>query len=180
MRKILFLVMMATTLTASAQQLESFTDHPTGYITTSYYSSSNTMKTIDGVLYMIYDNVPVVLVRYPAMNEREEYEVPSSVRRICHNAFQGTQYLKTLKIHSTVTYGNFVSMTIADTAFNDSSIENFVVIENDATSAAGMPEAPTPHTETGRYDVAGRATTPSAKGVQIVTYNDHSAQKVVK
>lgn len=179
MRKNLFLAMLGIALTANAQTLESFTNYPTGYVNTSYYTSTNTMKTIDGVLYMIYDNVPVVLVRYPAMNEREEFEVPSTVRRICHNAFQGTQFLKTLKIHSTVSFGNFISMAIADTAFNDSSIENFVVMENDATSAAGLPEAPLPRTETGRYDVSGRTTSPSSTGVQIVTYDDHTSQKVV-
>jgi hypothetical protein len=181
MKKILLLVMMTTALTVNAQSLETSSNYPTGYITASYYSSSNTIKSIDGVLYMIYDDVPVALVKYPAMNEREEFEVPATVYRICNNAFQGTRYLKTLKLHNTVTFGNFITLVIGESAFNDSSIENFVVIENDGTTVGINGHMPAPSAnEVGRYDVAGRPVSPSANGVQIITYDDHSSKKVVK
>ena len=173
--------MMATALSVKAQTLETLSNYPTGYITTSYYSSSNTIKSIDGVLYMIYDNVPVALVKYPAMNEREEYEVPATVYRICNNAFQGTRYLKTLKLHSTVSFGNFITLVIGESAFNDSSIENFVVIENDGSTVGMNGPSPTlPAQKVARYDVTGRSVSPSASGVQIITYDDHTAKKVVK
>ena len=100
MKKLSTILMLMLALSAEAQTLETQADFPTGYIATSYFTASNTIKSIDGVLYMIYDDIPIALVRYPAMNPREEFEVPSSVRRICNNAFQGTKYLKTLRIHT--------------------------------------------------------------------------------
>ncbi len=117
---------------------------------------------------------------YPPMNPREEFEVPATVRRICNNAFQGTRFLKTLKIHNVVTQGYYASLSIGEKAFNDSSIENFVVIGNDGDVATSAPasDAGTLRKEVARYDTAGRKTTRQQKGVQVVVYDDKSAKKV--
>lgn len=172
-------MMLMLALSAEAQTLETKTEYPTGYIATSYFTSSNTIKSIDGVLYMIYDDIPVALVRYPAMNPREEFEVPSSVRRICNNAFQGTKFLKTLKIHNEVTNGRNISLLIGENAFNDSSIENFEVIENhEETAIHTRPTASSSQHETARYDLAGRKTNGQARGVQIVAHSGEAPLKV--
>lgn len=164
MRQLFIIMLLATAATANAQSLETSTAFPTGYMETSYFDEANTVKSIDGVLYMLYDDIPIVLVKYPPMNPREEYEIPSTVRRINNNAFQGTKYLKTLKMHNTVTYNRNVKLAIGETAFNDSSIENFVVIENDApVNAAHNEQYALPRTETGRYDLTGRTVDDSHK-----------------
>jgi len=180
MKVLLFFLLLAVSATAKAQTLETTQNYPTGYMETGYYDKENTIKTIDGVLYMLYEGIPIVLVRYPAMNPREEYEIPSTVRRINNNAFQGTKFLKTLKMHNTVTYNRNVKLTIGETAFNDSSIENFVVIENDETAATirDTPQSPS-RTEVARYDLAGRKVGTDFKGVQIVTYSDNTAQIMI-
>lgn len=181
MKQFFIIMLLAISATANAQSLETSNAFPTGYMETSYFDAANTVKSIDGVLYMLYDDIPIVLVKYPPMNPREEYEIPSTVRRINNNAFQGTRYLKTLKMHNTVTYNRNVKLAIGETAFNDSSIENFVVIENDepVASALNEPDAAA-RTETGRYDLSGRAVGNSFKGVQIVTYSDNTAQIVME
>lgn len=181
MRKVAMMTMMAFFVTASAQKLETESNFPTGYMETNYFSASNTIKSIDGVLYMLFEDVPIVLVRYPAMNEREEFEVPPTVRRINNNAFQGTKFLKTLKIHNTVTYGNFIKLLIGDSAFNDSSIENFVVIENDGISSVNTRnETVSPSKIIGRYDLSGRAVDEKDGDIQIVIDENHVAQKVLR
>lgn len=188
MKKLLSILLFLIATIASAQSQETFTDYPSGYAVTSYYMQGNTIKSIDGVLYMVYDNIPVVLVKYPAMNPRETFEIPSTVRRIMNNAFQGTKYLRTLKMHSTVTFGKFIQLAIGESAFNDASIENFVVIEDNQTTTAMAPSVSpdTPSSAssspqvTGRYDMAGRPATDQTKGVQIVTYDDNTAKKVIK
>jgi len=168
-------------LQAGAQSLERYDKYVTGYITTSSFDATNTVASIDGVLYMIYADMPIALVRYPANNPREEYEVPSTVQRICNNAFQGTKYLKTLKLHSEVTGGNYLSLSIGESAFNDSSIENFVVVENDDTAVKGLEqELDGARKEIARYDLQGREIIDTAEGVQIIRYDDNSARKVLK
>ena len=180
MKKLSTILMLMLALSAEAQTLETQADFPTGYIATSYFTASNTIKSIDGVLYMIYDDIPIALVRYPAMNPREEFEVPSSVRRICNNAFQGTKYLKTLRIHNEVSDGRNLHLLIGESAFNDSSIENFEVIENHEQAAThSKPATAAPREETARYNVAGCKVSDQTKGLQIVSYSDHTAQKVV-
>lgn len=168
-------------LQCNAQQLESAKDFPTGYIEPFYFSSNNTIKTIDGVLYMINNNIPVYLLRYPPTNPREEYEIPSTVKRIANNAFQGTKFLKTVKIHNTCTFNNNTYLVIGESAFNDSSIENFEVIENDETSAvnASIPHS-VERTEVAKYDITGKPITGSFEGTQIIQYSDGSSVKVLK
>ena len=175
---ILFLMLSSM---ASAQKLESGSEFYTGYLTTSNFDQDNTIKSIDGVLYMIYEDIPIALVRYPAMNTASEYEVPSTVRRICNNAFQGTKYLKTLKLHNRVTEGTYVSLMIGEKAFNDSSIENFVVIENDQKAATHVIEkATTKRKEVARHDLSGqKVVNTNTEGVQIVSYDDKTAKKVL-
>ena len=176
-----FLSLLMLPSVAGAQKLESGSDFYTGYLTTTNFDKANTIKSIDGVLYMIYEDVPIALVRYPAMNTRTEYEIPSTVRRICNNAFQGTKFLKTLKLHNQVTEGSYVSLAIGEGAFNDSSIENFVVVENDQSSLSPVKEQKTAERKAvARYDLSGRRAGENAGGVQIVRYNDQTAEKVVK
>lgn len=188
-RIISLFALLVSIASANAQKLETSADYPTGYITTSYYSEGNTIKSIDGVLYMVYGDVPVALVKYPAMNEREVYEVPSTVRRICNNAFQGTRYLKTLRLHSVVTGGNFLQLNIGETAFNDSSIENFEVISNNHPTALNEPTLPaaapaatgagTGAADLARYDLAGRPTPAASDArLQIVRSGDSSRKEV--
>ena len=173
-------MMLMLTISAGAQTLETQTNFTTGYISTSYFTAENTIKSIDGVLYMIYNDSPVALVKYPAMNPREEFEVPSTVRRICNNAFQGTKFLKTLKMHSTVTGGYNLHLLIGENAFNDSSIENFEVIENNEdTASKARPATATPRQETARYDLAGRKTTEHVRGIQIVARGEDAPRKVL-
>lgn len=180
MRKLL--IMMAVTLLgfmANAQKLETVTEYYTNHLTTNNYDRSNTLKSIDGVLYFIYDNIPVALVRYPAMKSDEEFEIPSTVRRICNNAFQGTKFLKTLKMHNVVTEGAFVCMTIGENAFNDSSIENFVVIENDMANDVSIQTAKIDsmgQTDIARYDLNGIKVDENTEGLQIVVYDDNTSQ----
>ncbi len=181
MKKILPFLMLMLSAGACAQKIETNTEFPTGYLGATNFDASNTIKSIDGVLYIIYDDIPVALVKYPAMNPREEFEVPSTVRRICNNAFQGTKYLKTLKLHNIVTQGRYVCLNIGESAFNDSSIENFVVIENDG-DVVDNSTAPTlaPRKEIATYDLAGRKTSGKQEGLQIVLYDDRSTEKVMK
>ena len=179
MKRLSIALMLMLTVSAEAQTLETQTDFTTGYISTSYFTESNTIKSIDGVLYMIYENSPIALVKYPAMNPREEFEVPSTVKRICKNAFQGPKFLKTLKIHSTVSGGYNLHLLIGENAFNDSSIENFEVIENHEETASNVrPTTTTPRQETTRYDLAGRQTTEHAHGIQIVARGEETPRKV--
>lgn len=181
MRRFIIPLLMVITIGAKAQTLETTDKFPTGHITTSYYSEANTIKTIDGVLYMIYNDMPVALVKYPPMNTREEFEVPSTVRRICANAFQGTKFLKTLKLHSTVDGGKFLQLTIAETAFVDSSIENFVVIENDVAVIDGTTSATrSERREVARYDLSGLPTDTANGGIQIVQFDDNTSRKVTR
>lgn len=179
-RASLLLVFLGFSHCAFSQTLETSEKFPTGYITVSHFSESNTIKSIDGVLYMLVNDTPMTLLKYPPMNPREEFEVPSTVRRICANAFQGTKYLKTLKLHNYVSSGTYLQLTIADNAFVDSSIENFVVIENDVTALhEETPVAkPVSREVVGRYDLAGRRVDAHTDGIQIVQYDDHSSVKV--
>ena len=181
-KKMIMMTMAVAIGTAvQAQTLESNSDFPTGYLVTNYYDKSNTIQSIDGVLYLISDDIPIVLVKYPPMNPREEFEVPSSVRRISNNAFQGTKFLKTLKIHNTVSDGRFLKLVIGESAFNDSSIENFEVIENNEETVSHISKKTTEdRTEEGRYDLSGRKVEAGDDGVQIVVYNDKTAKKVLK
>lgn len=173
--------MLTVCITATAQKLETVTEFPTGYMETNYYSEQNTIKSIDGVLYMLYEDVPIVLVRYPAMNEREEFEIPSTVRRISNNAFQGTKYLKTLKIHNTVTYGRFIKLTIGESAFNDSSIENFVVIDSsDETPVSNSKKMMPKGNVVGRYDLSGRPVNEKEGNIQVIVDENHNVQKVLR
>ena len=179
MKRYFFLALTAVmALSAQAQRLETLTEYPTGYLETAYYSSGNTIASIDGVLYLMYSNVPCVLLRYPAGNTREEYEIPATVRRIAKNAFQGTKYLKTLKIHEIVTLGNYIQLEIGDDAFNDSSIEEFVVLTGKPNYVAPTTVTPQSPNEVARYDVSGRPTT-SESGIQIVKYDDGSGKKTL-
>ena len=183
-RLLTILALLMLTTAVGAQTLEKTNgDFPTGYFESSYFNSGNTIKSIDGVLYMVYADTPMVLLRYPAANPRTEFEVPKTVRRIANNAFQGTRYLKTLKMHDEVSFGNHIYIVIGETAFNDSSIENFVVIENNETSATGVaPQRPDvdDRREVARYDLSGRPATDHSTGVQIVRYDDGSASKVLR
>lgn len=72
---ILIAMAVAIGTAVQAQTLESSSDFPTGYLVTNYYDRSNTIQSIDGVLYLISDDIPIVLVKYPPMNPREEFEV---------------------------------------------------------------------------------------------------------
>lgn len=163
-----------------AQKLEVNQEYFTGYLSTSNFDVSNTIMSIDGVLYMLYDDIPVALVRYPAMNPREEFEVPASVRRICNNAFQGTKFLKTLKIHNVVSEGYYVNLTIGENAFNDSSIENFVVIENDNFTSANSPAYESREKEeVARYNTNGQTVNKEEDGIQILVYSDNTTRKVL-
>jgi len=181
MKKSLLIILLAIAGQTYAQKLETKSELFTGYLTTTNFDRANTIKSIDGVLYIIYDDIPVALVRYPAMNPREEFEVPSSVRRICNNAFQGTKYLKTLKLHNVVSDGLYINLAIGEGAFNDSSIENFVVIENDDTALNYAPaKAARQRKEVARYTADGRPAKKDAKGLQIIAYDDQTAEKVIK
>ncbi len=182
-RLLLFIAIIALGIECNAQKLETSSAYPTGYVETCYYDGNNTIKSIDGVLYMICDNTPMVLLKYPANNPRTEYEVPSTVRRIANNAFQGTRYLKTLKLHNTVTYSKFLQLVIGESAFNDSSIENFEVIENDEHSYADGVESSAYENvkrEVARYQTDGRLVEEGADGIQIIRYEDGSASKVMR
>ena len=182
MKTILTLLLIVASVTIKAQSLETNSAYPTGYLNTAYFSEGNTIRSIDGVLYMVYDDIPTALLRYPAKKTDKEFEVPSTVMRICSNAFQGTVYLKTLKLHNTVTYGKFTSIVISETAFNDSSIENFIVLEDDEVAAAKPSEGLTDYIrkEYARYDVNGNKVTEDTKGIQIVTYDDNTSEKIKK
>ena len=176
----LFLLFVVSTQ-ANAQTLETISNYPTGYMETAYFDKSNTIKSIDGVLYMLYEDIPVVLIKYPPMSPREEYEIPSTIRRINNNAFQGTKYLKTLKLHNTVTYNRSIKLAIGETAFNDCSIENFIVIENDDPSLTTVNEKEVaPRSEIGRYDLLGRQVSSDFKGIQIITYSDKTSRIVLE
>lgn len=180
-KSMLAAVLLVTALAARGQRLENSTDYTTGYIVTSGYDESNTIRAIDGVLYMIYDDLPMVLVKYPPMKQDETFEVPSSVRRICNNAFQGTKYLKTLRLHSTVTDGRFLNLTIGERAFDDSSIEAFEVVESSSAAPTGVAKsASADRKEVGRYDAAGRKVGEGSNGVHIVVYDDHTSKKAIE
>lgn len=184
MQKYYFILLFAlAALCGRAQSLEATANHPTGYLVPNYCNGSNTIKSIDGVLYMVVNDVPVVLVRYPADNPRTSYEVPATVWRIANNAFQGAKHLKTLKLHNEVAGRDYMSLLIGETAFNDAAIENFIVLENDdVTASIGL----TPETdaasrrEVARYDVQGRPVESADDGVQIVRYADGTAEKVIR
>lgn len=164
---------------ANAQNLEGNSEFYTGYMSTTNFDQDNTIKSIDGVLYFIYEDVPVALIRYPAMKPQEVFEVPATVRRICNNAFQGTKFLKTVKIHNRVTEGAYVNLTIGESAFNDSSIENFIVIENNESKVAQeIPQAPEKK-DVARYDLSGRKVDEVQDGFQIVVYDDNTSKKVI-
>lgn len=178
MKKIFVLVFMVMSINVNAQSLETLSNYPSGYMETSYFDKNNTIQSVDGVLYMLNEGIPIVLVKYPAMNPREEYEIPSTVRRINNNAFQGTKYLKTLKIHIIVTSRN-IKLAIGESAFNDSSIENFIVIENDQTALNSHSYQSAPVEEIARYDVSGRKVGDDYNGVQIISYTDHSTKKIL-
>ncbi len=172
-----FLLLMGTN--ASAQKLEGNSEFYTGYMSTTNYDRANTIKSIDGVLYFIYDDIPVALLRYPAMKPQEEFEIPSTVRRICNNAFQGTKFLKTVKMHNKVTEGAYVGLTIGENAFNDSSIENFIVIENDENQTNVAMFEPTAKKDVARYDLSGRKAEKEQEGFQIIVYDDNTTKKVI-
>ncbi len=181
MKNLFILIFLTISSVSFAQSLETSENFTTGYMETSYFDKANTIKSIDGVLYMLYEDTPIVLVKYPPMKTNEEYEIPSTVRRINNNAFQGTKFLKTLKMHNTVSYNRNIKLVIGETAFNDCSIENFVVIENNDTSVSTLNKRQTlPRKEIDRYDLAGRKVTKDYKGIQIVTYSDNTAQMVLE
>jgi len=181
MRVLFFFALLTVSTSTNAQSLETTSNYPTGYMETAYFDKANTIKSIDGVLYMLYEDIPVVLIKYPPMSPREEYEIPSTVRRIYNNAFQGTKYLKTLKFHNTVTYNRNIKLAIGETAFNDCSIENFIVIENDEPSSSALNEQIVePRTEIGRYDLLGRKVGTGFKGIQIITYSDKTTNIVLE
>lgn len=174
------IVLICLCANASAQRVETTEGYGTGYLETSSYTIVNTIKTIDGVLFMLYDNAPSVLLRYPPESMRTEYEVPSTVRRIANNAFQGTKHLKTLKLHNTCTFASFVKLVIGETAFNDSSIEEFEVIENSTSAHKEVPQDMTggEGAESGRYNISGQKVERAERGVQVVTYTNGTAKKV--
>ncbi len=178
---LLFMMLCLLTSKVSAQTLEGNEEFYTGYMSTSNYDKYNTVKTIDGVLYFIYEDTPIALVRYPAMKTQEEFEVPATVRRICNNAFQGTKFLKTLKLHNRVAGpSGYLYLTIGERAFNDSSIENFIVIENDEnSSSAAVSQQSAARRDVARYDLSGRSVDENAEGVQIVVYDDNTSRKVL-
>lgn len=183
MRKtVFFLALLVMPFVATAQKIETNSEFPTGYLTTSNYDESNTIKSIDGVLYMILDDIPIALIKYPPLDRREEYEIPATVRRICNNAFQGTKYLKTLKFHNVITEGRYISLTIGESAFNDSSIESFVVIENDQNTLSQAPPAveSSQRNEVGRYNTLGYRTDEKNEGMQIVVYDNKTTKKIIK
>ncbi|MBR5760316.1 MAG: leucine-rich repeat domain-containing protein, partial [Thermoguttaceae bacterium] len=56
-------------------------------------------KSIDGVLFMRNGGGnPIALVKYPSASDRESYEVPNTVTKICNRAFADSRSLKSVKI----------------------------------------------------------------------------------
>lgn len=157
---------------ASAQVLETTkTDYPTGYVNSSVNAEGYTIGVEDGVLYFVDYGMPIVLVKYPPMKADEEFTVPATVKRIMNGAFDGVRNLRTLKLHSTVSalYPNMnsqgLTLSIGETAFANSSIENFEIVTSGTTSFA--PKVPVATSKAEEYNIEGKPQANSPRGIYI-------------
>ena len=163
-------------------QLETETDHPTGYVTGSY-SVRSPFQDIDGVLYSVckYGNDQTMdfswtLVKYPSNRIATTYTVDPRCQRIAKGAFEGARFLKTIIIPTSVSY-------IGDNAFDGcTSLEN--IFYSDSTNAvesviSNDNDGSEDQREVARYNLQGIRCTPSDKGVQIVVYSDYTTKTII-
>lgn len=82
---------------------------------------------IDGVLYIGGYSGPTVLVRYPCEKTNSTFEIPSTVEFVAPHAFKGNKHLKSIIFPSNFSteYGKGY-LEISTSAFNDTSIEEFI------------------------------------------------------
>ncbi len=145
------------------------------------YQGTYKYETIDGVLYVnkfeysSASTYPYILVKFAQCKNVTTYTIPDGVFTIMKGAFQGNKYIQKIRIPSSVRY-------IGDNAFdgceNLSSIE---VYESSSTNVNEVFEdADSEATEVGRYNIQGVKIQEGEDGqVQIILYSDGSSKKVV-
>ena len=136
--------------------LERVDNVPTDYIKGAY---PYYFGTIDGVLYVFLGSSPSILVRYPALDPRETFTIPTTVSRISKGAFKDCRNLREIIIPSSVIY-------IGDDAFDGVEIERFVVMGNDVTTQSSRIESAAPE-DTRFYDLSGHEIPAPNNGLSI-------------
>ena len=81
------------------------------------------ISSVDGVL---FDKTKTSLIKYPVANPRTSYVVPEGVERICQNAFNSSNILKSVTLPSSL-------LTIEDNAFYSCSKLQSIVIPDKVT-----------------------------------------------
>lgn len=175
MKKILLLAaMIMTTVTMSAQSLETNSEFATGYMKIEPMMGEH-LESIDGVLFMT-NGYNSTLLRFPPNSSVSEYAIPESVNRIASGAFRGCKNLKKLIFPSSWNTDRIVRY-ISTNAFDGSSIESFEV---STTSGVSQRISSSARQSAKHYNVAGQQLNDSVKGVNIVKYSDGTTKKYVQ
>lgn len=179
----LLLLLLVASVSVYAQSDDLVTTK--GYVRGNY-SQYHYFKSYEGVLYEVRDGyatensttltpLPEVLVKFPQNKNVTSYTVLDKTQIIAKGAFQGNQYIQTIRIPSTVSH-------IGDDAFAD--CENLRIIEVYSSSSSSVPviedNRDTEKEEIGRYNINGVQVEETEDGIQIILYSDGSANKVLK
>ena len=135
----------------------------------------------DGVLFIKYPNRDSpsddnILVKYPQSKTLSSYTIPDWVKTIAKGAFQGNNYIETIKIPSSVRY-------IGDNAFDDcKNLKSIQMYESaSAVRAVENDEKHSEAKEVGRYNIQGVKIEEGEDGqVQIILYSDGTSKKVIE
>ena len=106
-------------------------------------------KSINGVLFMRNaGGNPIALVKYPSASDRESYEIPDTVKKICNRAFADSRSLKSVKIHEKVEkieFGAFLGCAALESIDVDENNPNYrsidgVLFSKDGTTLLCYPQ----------------------------------------
>lgn len=179
MKKFLILMfLMAIGTSVYGQELESSSYSFSGYVRAD--EGDGQYYTEDGVLYLKTSpsstgtSQYTYLVKYPASKQNTSFTIPTGTTRICRGAFQGNKYIQTIRIPSTV-------RRIGDNTFDGcESLKTIEVYQASSAIPAVEMDEDLDKKEIGRYNINGVKVEEKDGGIQIILYSDGSAEKVLE
>ena len=169
---------MAIGTSVYGQALESSSGSFSGYVKAD--AGDGQYYTEDGVLYLKYkpnstgEGQYCYLVKYPASKQNTSFSIPAGTYRICRGAFQGNKFIQTIRIPSTVKY-------IGDNAFDGcESLKTIEVYQASSAIPDVEMDEDIEKKEIGRYNINGVKVEEKDGGIQIILYSDGSAEKVLE
>lgn len=168
-------LIVAASMHADAQVVETNSAYPTGYIAMDR-AEANPMTVEGGALY-----VGNALVKVERTAEPQTFTVPNWVIRICPGAFSDAN-ISTLRLPVSWTESTLRALPvfISPQAFDHSNIQKFEIYNDNATTAVSSVKSESKRGRAEVYDTAGRLLSHRTNGVNIVRQEDGSVVKVAR